>query len=123
MIEDSKREAPRFKGTMHGMKMIVAEEGYRGIYRGLGPVVRYPYFHVERSCSSIDAASGSQFSCSIHIIFHLEAASTRKQYTREPATCMAHIWDWSQCGRHHRLYVPSYKIGGHWLMLRHDHAS
>lgn len=50
MIEDSKREVPRFKGTMHGMKMIVAEEGYRGIYRGLGPVVRYPYFHVERSC-------------------------------------------------------------------------
>ena len=43
MIEDSKREVPRFKGTMHGMKMIVAEEGYRGIYRGLGPVVRFHY--------------------------------------------------------------------------------
>jgi hypothetical protein len=40
MIEDSKREVPRFKGTAHGMKMIIAEEGYRGVYRGLGPVVR-----------------------------------------------------------------------------------
>jgi solute carrier family 25 citrate transporter 1 len=39
MIEDSKREVPRFKGTAHGMKMIIAEEGYRGVYRGLGPVV------------------------------------------------------------------------------------
>jgi solute carrier family 25 citrate transporter 1 len=40
MIEDSKREVPRFKGTAHGIRTIIAEEGYRGIYRGLGPVVR-----------------------------------------------------------------------------------
>lgn len=40
MIEDSKRDQPRFKGTAHGVKTIIAEEGYRGIYRGLGPVVR-----------------------------------------------------------------------------------
>ena len=39
MIEDSKREVPRFKGTAHGIRLIIAEEGYRGIYRGLGPVV------------------------------------------------------------------------------------
>lgn len=42
MIEDSKREVPRFKGVTHGVRMIVAEEGYRGVYRGLGPVVRHP---------------------------------------------------------------------------------
>jgi len=42
MIEDSKREVPRFKGTANGIKMIIAEEGYRGVYRGLGPVVRPP---------------------------------------------------------------------------------
>jgi len=41
MIEDSKREVPRFKGTAHGIKMIIAEEGYRGVYRGLGPVVSF----------------------------------------------------------------------------------
>jgi solute carrier family 25 citrate transporter 1 len=46
MIEDSKREVPRFKGTAHGMKMIIAEEGYRGIYRGLGPVVRLQVIRV-----------------------------------------------------------------------------
>ena len=40
MIEDSKRAQPRFKGMMHGIKLIVAEEGYRGLYRGVGPVVR-----------------------------------------------------------------------------------
>lgn len=43
MIEDSKREVPRFKGVAHGVRMIVAEEGYRGVYRGLGPVVRHPH--------------------------------------------------------------------------------
>ena len=45
MIEDSKRvDGPRFKGLVHGVKMIVKEEGYRGVYRGVGPVV---------SCSSL----------------------------------------------------------------------
>lgn len=39
MIEDSKHGSPRFKGTAHGIRLIIAEEGYRGIYRGLGPVV------------------------------------------------------------------------------------
>lgn len=39
MIEDSKRAEPRFKGMVHGVKMIVKEEGYRGVYRGVGPVV------------------------------------------------------------------------------------
>jgi hypothetical protein len=39
MIEDSKRAEPRFKGMAHGVRTIIAEEGYRGIYRGLGPVV------------------------------------------------------------------------------------
>lgn len=39
MIEDSKRPEPRFKGLAHGVKLIVQEEGYRGVYRGLGPVV------------------------------------------------------------------------------------
>lgn len=42
MIEDSKRDQPRFKGTLHGVRTIIAEEGYRGVYRGLGPVVRLP---------------------------------------------------------------------------------
>jgi hypothetical protein len=42
MIEDSKRPEPRFKGLAHGVKTIVREDGYRGIYRGLGPVVSCP---------------------------------------------------------------------------------
>ncbi|KAK8858746.1 hypothetical protein IAR55_002975 [Kwoniella newhampshirensis] len=39
MIEDSKRPQPRFKGMVHGIKTIIAEEGYRGVYRGVGPVM------------------------------------------------------------------------------------
>lgn len=39
MIEDSKLAQPRYKGMTHGVRMIVAEEGYRGLYRGVGPVV------------------------------------------------------------------------------------
>lgn len=39
MIEDSKLAQPRFRGMSHGVKLIVAEEGYRGLYRGVGPVV------------------------------------------------------------------------------------
>ncbi|KAL7420768.1 hypothetical protein Q5752_004720 [Cryptotrichosporon argae] len=39
MIEDSKRAEPRFRGTAHGVRTIIAEEGYRGIYRGVGPVM------------------------------------------------------------------------------------
>ena len=39
MIEDSKRAQPRYNGFIHGVQTIIAEEGYRGIYRGVGPVV------------------------------------------------------------------------------------
>lgn len=39
MIEDSKTPNPRFKSTLHGTRLIIAEEGYRGIYRGVGPVM------------------------------------------------------------------------------------
>jgi hypothetical protein len=39
MIEDSKLAQPRYNGLVHGVKLMVREEGYRGIYRGVGPVV------------------------------------------------------------------------------------
>jgi hypothetical protein len=39
MIEDSKLAEPRFKGLVHGVKTMVKEEGLRGVYRGVGPVV------------------------------------------------------------------------------------
>lgn len=60
MIEDSKRDQPRFKGTLHGVKTIIAEEGYRGIYRGLGPVVcplylPAPHFTSRHHCDDADA--------------------------------------------------------------------
>jgi hypothetical protein len=40
LIDDAKRPQPRFRGLVHGTVSIVREEGLRGIYRGLFPVVR-----------------------------------------------------------------------------------
>ncbi|KAG8927260.1 hypothetical protein FRC03_009126 [Tulasnella sp. 419] len=39
LIDDSKRPNPRFHGLIHGTKTIIQEEGFRGIYRGLFPVM------------------------------------------------------------------------------------
>ncbi|GAA5875783.1 hypothetical protein JCM3774_006456 [Rhodotorula dairenensis] len=38
LIDDQKREVPRYRGLIHGTMQIVKEEGLSGIYRGLGPV-------------------------------------------------------------------------------------
>ncbi|BGP35104.1 hypothetical protein JCM10296v2_006934 [Rhodotorula toruloides] len=38
LIDDQKREVPRYRGLVHGTVSIIKEEGFRGIYRGLGPV-------------------------------------------------------------------------------------
>jgi hypothetical protein len=40
LIDDAKRPQPRYRGLLHGTACIVQEEGLRGIYRGLFPVVR-----------------------------------------------------------------------------------
>ncbi|KZS95447.1 mitochondrial tricarboxylate transporter [Sistotremastrum niveocremeum HHB9708] len=39
LIDDSKRPNPRFKGLIHGTLTIAREEGIRGIYSGLFPVM------------------------------------------------------------------------------------
>ncbi|EJD39860.1 mitochondrial tricarboxylate transporter [Auricularia subglabra TFB-10046 SS5] len=39
LIDDAKKPQPRFNGLVHGTRIIVQEEGIRGIYRGLGPVM------------------------------------------------------------------------------------
>ncbi|WOO76830.1 putative mitochondrial carrier [Vanrija pseudolonga] len=39
MIEDSKRAQPQFNGLVDGVRKIVAQEGWRGVYRGVGPVM------------------------------------------------------------------------------------
>ena len=41
LIDDAKSSNPRFRGLIHGTGCIVREEGLRGVYRGLFPVVRY----------------------------------------------------------------------------------
>ena len=40
LIEDSRRPNPQYRGLVHGTVSIVRQEGLRGIYRGLFPVVR-----------------------------------------------------------------------------------
>lgn len=44
LIDDSKSPNPRFRGLVHGTAVIVREEGLRGVYRGLFPVVRLSPF-------------------------------------------------------------------------------
>lgn len=39
LIDDQKRQVPRYRGLLHGTLSIVKEEGIGGIYRGLFPVV------------------------------------------------------------------------------------
>ena len=39
LIDDAKSPNPRFRGLIHGTAVIVREEGLRGVYRGLFPVV------------------------------------------------------------------------------------
>jgi len=39
LIDDAKRPEPRYRGLVHGTASIVREEGLRGIYRGLFPVM------------------------------------------------------------------------------------
>ncbi|KAI0702749.1 mitochondrial tricarboxylate transporter [Earliella scabrosa] len=39
LIDDAKSPNPRFRGLIHGTGCIVREEGLRGIYRGLFPVM------------------------------------------------------------------------------------
>lgn len=35
-IHDSTQPQPRFKGLIHGVSLIIKEEGIRGIYKGSG---------------------------------------------------------------------------------------
>ncbi|KAJ7659944.1 mitochondrial tricarboxylate transporter [Mycena rosella] len=39
LIDDSKRPKPQYRGLLHGTASIVRQEGIRGIYRGLFPVM------------------------------------------------------------------------------------
>ncbi|KAJ7284884.1 mitochondrial tricarboxylate transporter [Mycena rebaudengoi] len=39
LIDDAKRPNPQYRGLVHGTVSIVQQEGFRGIYRGLFPVM------------------------------------------------------------------------------------
>jgi solute carrier family 25 citrate transporter 1 len=63
LIDDMfKREVPRFNGFFHGIKTIVAEEGWGGIYHGLAPTIL-----------KVATAQGTRFG-----VFTLIPAETRK---------------------------------------------
>lgn len=44
LIDDGKSPNPKYRGLIHGSAAIVREEGLRGIYRGLFPVVSPIFF-------------------------------------------------------------------------------
>ncbi|RSH90933.1 hypothetical protein EHS25_010109 [Saitozyma podzolica] len=69
MIEDSKRPEPRFRGMNDAVRTIVKEEGYLGIYRGLGPVmlrqgansaVRFSSYSTLKQLAQGSVVAGSQ---------------------------------------------------------------
>ncbi|KAI9493426.1 mitochondrial carrier domain-containing protein [Zychaea mexicana] len=39
LIHDKNSQTPRYKGLVHGTSTIIKEEGFSGIYRGVGPVM------------------------------------------------------------------------------------
>ncbi|KAI8137348.1 mitochondrial carrier domain-containing protein [Fennellomyces sp. T-0311] len=39
LIHDRNSQTPRYKGLVHGTKTIIKEEGFSGVYRGVGPVM------------------------------------------------------------------------------------
>lgn len=38
-VDDQRRPNPRFKGFIHGTKLIIKEQGIGGIYKGLLPTI------------------------------------------------------------------------------------
>lgn len=42
LIDDAKRPNPQYRGLIHGTASIIKQEGFRGIYGGLFPVVSFP---------------------------------------------------------------------------------
>lgn len=39
MVQDARRPDPQYKGLIHGTGQIIKHEGFRGVYRGLFPVI------------------------------------------------------------------------------------
>eukprot|EP01086_Lenisia_limosa_P011048 TRINITY_DN36181_c0_g1_i1.p1 TRINITY_DN36181_c0_g1~~TRINITY_DN36181_c0_g1_i1.p1 ORF type:complete len:292 (+),score=33.47 TRINITY_DN36181_c0_g1_i1:98-973(+) len=39
MIADQRREIPQYRGLVHGIRSMVSEQGFRGIYRGLAATI------------------------------------------------------------------------------------
>jgi hypothetical protein len=113
MIEDSKRPEPRFKGMMHGIRLIVAEEGYRGLYRGVGPVVcalHSPTLGPASFAYMPDIATRSQLCRPLFILFNSQAARLGIRHARKSIAWMDDIWHWRYCGRHHCLHYYAVRV-------------
>ena len=119
----------------HGIKLIVAEEGYRGLYRGVGPVVRLLYsdlVHIDpplahsaaadlRSspraigetsrADAQDSKTRSQLCRPLLILFYPQAASIRLRHARQSAARVDDIRYRRDCGYHHCLHDHAVRVG------------
>ncbi|KAG8816728.1 hypothetical protein FRC17_000211 [Serendipita sp. 399] len=88
LIHDSKSPNPRYRGLVHGTRMIIAEEGIRGIYRGLFPVVgalEYLRKWDRGTKWTSDDETRSKFCREVHDIYYLETVCPR-EYSTGPTT-------------------------------------
>lgn len=103
MIEDSKRPEPKYKGFAHGVRTMVREEGYRGVYRGVGPVVCSIRVTVSYKTDRPDVEARRKLRCPILFLFHIEAVGPGQCQCWRSATWLDDLWDRIHGGDRHCL--------------------
>jgi solute carrier family 25 citrate transporter 1 len=101
MIEDSKRPEPRFRGMNDAVRTIVKEEGYLGIYRGLGPVVRESFRPTRSShspCGDTDELMAQMLRQGANSAVRFSSYSTLKQLAQGSVVAGSQLPGWMTFG-------------------------
>ncbi|KAG8908927.1 hypothetical protein FRB99_000030 [Tulasnella sp. 403] len=101
LIDDSKKPEPRFRGLVHGTTTIIREEGFRGIYRGLFPVmlrqgansaVRFTSYSTLKQFVQGNARPGQTLSTGLTFAIG-GIAGLITVYCTMPFECVLNFWD------------------------------
>ena len=124
LIDDSKSPNPRFRGLIHGTSVIVREEGLRGIYRGLFPVVRAPLpllcceymlicaHGLRFTCihARTDDAPGRELGGTIHDVHHPKADGARPESAGTADLERYDVRDRGDRGARHRIHDHAIRV-------------